>query len=71
MNQQKILEEEVKKQTAVLENVNSDLVEKNQEIMLKSKILEQNNLEIIGKTERILEQQEKIMHIYGDGIISI
>jgi signal transduction histidine kinase/ligand-binding sensor domain-containing protein/AraC-like DNA-binding protein len=59
--QNKLLEEEVRKQTAVLKNVNSDLIEKNQEITLKNKILEQNNLEIIGKTERILEQQERIV----------
>jgi signal transduction histidine kinase/ligand-binding sensor domain-containing protein/AraC-like DNA-binding protein len=59
--QNKLLEEEVKKQTAVLKNMNSDLMEKNKEILFKSKILEDNNLEIVGKTERILEQQEKII----------
>lgn len=50
----KFLEEEVKIRTA-------DLLKSNEEILLKNKILEKNNLEISKKTERILEQQEEIL----------
>jgi signal transduction histidine kinase/ligand-binding sensor domain-containing protein/CheY-like chemotaxis protein/AraC-like DNA-binding protein len=48
------LEEEVKIQTA-------GLIRSNQEILQKNKILENNNLEISKKTERIMEQQEEIL----------
>jgi len=50
----KFLEEEVKKQTTILKEVNKDLLEKNE-------ILENKNIEIVNKTGKILEQQSEII----------
>ena len=50
----KFLEEEVKKQTAILKEVNKDLLNKNE-------ILENKNIEIVNKTGKILEQQSEII----------
>ena len=50
----KFLEEEVKKQTTILKEVNKDLIEKNN-------ILEKKNIEIINKTGQILRQQSEII----------
>lgn len=56
----KILKQEVEKRTQELSEVNSFLMERNEEISLQKERLEQYNQEILRQSDKILEQQTHI-----------
>lgn len=58
----RLLKEEVRRQTRELQNMNVSLTEQRDEIKQQKEILETSNEEIVRKTDKILEQQQQIVN---------
>lgn len=58
----RILKEEVRRQTAQLQESNTSLIERNDEITMQKEKLEVSYSEIVRQTDKILVQQQQITH---------